>query len=54
LGTEAAMTVKATIKLQELGVKGLSWKDPVADFDKKWWSQYFEEIERLKMIEFPR
>ena len=36
LGTEAAMTVKATIKLHELGVKGLSWKDPVADYDKSW------------------
>jgi hypothetical protein len=37
-----------------LRVKGPSWKDPVADDDKSWWSQYFEDIERLKMIEFPR
>jgi hypothetical protein len=31
-----------------LGVKGPSWKDPVANYDKSWWFQYFEEIE------FPR
>ena len=35
-----------------LGVKGPSWKDIVANDDKSWWFQYFEEIERLKMIEF--
>ena len=54
LGTAVPMTVKAKIKLRELGVKGLSWKDSVPSDDKTWWCQYFEEIEKLKMIEFPR
>ena len=48
------MTVKAKIKLRELGVKGLSWNDAVPSDDKSWWCQYFEEIEKLRMIEFPR
>jgi hypothetical protein len=54
LGASAPMTVKAKIKLRELGVKGLRWNDAVATDDKIWWCQYFEEIEKLKMIEFPR
>ncbi|KAI9565123.1 hypothetical protein GHT06_008892 [Daphnia sinensis] len=54
LGTAAPMTVKAKIKLRELGVKGLSWKDSVSGEDRIWWFQYFEEIEKLKGVEFLR
>ncbi|KAI9551306.1 hypothetical protein GHT06_002506 [Daphnia sinensis] len=54
LGTAAPMTVKAKIKLRELGVKGLQWDDPVIGEDKEWWEQYFQKIGRLKEIELPR
>ena len=40
----------AKIKLRELGVKSLNWKDPVSVDDKTWWCHYFQEIEKLRMI----
>ncbi|XP_045034560.1 uncharacterized protein LOC123475636 [Daphnia magna] len=43
LGTATPMTVKANIKLRELGVKGLQWDDPVIGEEKVWWEQYFPE-----------
>ncbi|XP_046459823.1 uncharacterized protein LOC124206177 [Daphnia pulex] len=54
LGTAAPMTVKAKIKLRELGVKGLQWEDPVVGDEKEWWEEYFQKIGRLKEIELPR
>jgi hypothetical protein len=54
LGTAAPMTIKAKIKLRELGVKGLQWDDPVVGEEKAWWELYFEKIERLKEVEVDR
>ena len=54
LGTAAPMTVKAKIKLRELGVRGLQWNDPVIGEERSWWEEYFTRIEKLKSIWFPR
>ena len=54
LGTAAPMTVKAKIKLRELGVRGLQWNDPVIGEERSWWEEYFTRIEKLKSILFPR
>lgn len=48
------LTVKAKIKLRELGVRGLNWDDPVTGNDRQWWEQYFCRIDGLKEVEIPR
>jgi hypothetical protein len=53
-GTAAPMTVKAKIRLRQLGVKGLKGDDPVTGSDREWWEEYFSTMEQLRQLEFPR
>ena len=53
-GAAAPMTVKAKIRLRELGVKGLKWDDAVTGEDRAWWEQYFAQLEQLREIQYPR
>jgi hypothetical protein len=39
LGKATRMTIKAKIKLRELGVERLQWDDPVIGDEKVWWEQ---------------
>jgi hypothetical protein len=39
LGMATPMTIKAKIKLRELGVKDLKFDDPVVGDEKAWWEQ---------------
>ncbi|KZS19521.1 Uncharacterized protein APZ42_014015 [Daphnia magna] len=54
LGITSTMTVKAKIKLRELGVKCKKWEDAVVGDENAWWEQYFKKIKRLKEVEFAR
>jgi hypothetical protein len=53
-GTAAPMTIKGKIRLRELGVRGLDWTESVNEKDREWWAQYFQTIQQLKDVEFPR
>jgi hypothetical protein len=52
--TAAPMTIKGKIRLRELGVRGLDWTESVNEKDREWWAQYFQTIQQLKDVEFPR
>ena len=54
LGAAAPMTIKAMIRLRELGLRGLDWKDPISEPDRVWWMEYFKAIEQLRDVEFER
>ena len=53
-GTAAPITVKAKIRLRQLGVKGLKWDDPVTGSDCDWWKLYFSTMDQLRQVEFSR
>ncbi|XP_045034626.1 uncharacterized protein LOC123475691 [Daphnia magna] len=50
----APLIVKAKIKLRELGIKGLNWKDVVTGEDKTWWQRWFSTLKQLNSIRMPR
>ncbi|XP_045022777.1 uncharacterized protein LOC116935689 [Daphnia magna] len=54
LGRAAPLIVKAKIKLRELGIKGLNWKDVVTGEDKAWWQRWFSTLKQLNSIRMPR
>ena len=54
LGRAAPLIVKAKIKLRELGIKGLNWKDVVTGEDKSWWQRWFSTLKHLNSIRMPR
>ncbi|XP_032782640.2 uncharacterized protein LOC116920627 [Daphnia magna] len=53
-GTAAPMTVKGKIRLRELGVRGLGWNETVDENDSQWWTKYFDTVQQLRDVEFPR
>ena len=54
LGLAAPLTVKAKIRLRLLQIKGFGLHDPVVGEDKTWWEQWFQALEELANIQFPR
>ncbi|XP_045032663.1 uncharacterized protein LOC123474519 [Daphnia magna] len=54
LGTTSPLIVRAKIRLRELGLKGLSWTDAVAEDDQTWWNKWFVTLKQLNSVEMPR
>ncbi|XP_057368275.1 uncharacterized protein LOC130689291 [Daphnia carinata] len=54
LGIAAPFVVKAKIRLQELGIKGLNWSDPVDENDRAWWDSWFTSLRELVRVSIPR
>ena len=41
-------------RLRELGTRGLKWHDVVNSNDKNWCTHYFQTMQQLRDVEFPR
>ncbi len=54
LGRAAPLIIQAKIKLSELGIKGLNWKDVVTGEDQAWWQRWFSTLIQLNSIRMPR
>lgn len=55
LGLASAVTIKARVALQDIWrSKHLDWDDPLPEENKDLWRNLFEDIKKLKGVEFPR
>lgn len=54
IGLAAQVTVKAKIRLRELGYRGLKWHDAVAGTDREWWETWVAGLKQLSKLEVPR
>lgn len=48
------MTVKAKIRLMEVGRQYATWTEAIAKDDEQWWRGWFDTLTQLNYIEVPR
>ena len=54
IGLAAPVTVKAKIRLRELGFRGLKWSDAVVNDEFEWWKSWVASLRQLADLEVPR